>query len=132
MSYIPPHKRHTKGSPLPEPTPAPESLIPAFRKNLNFKRKDKFLFEIRYAHCAVRKWFPVGLTDDSHFSSLVKLQPLSIDRKSSSFGPNARYYYFFVLFLQNLNLHVLFCLLIMYLISASDFLEIGKSGFQTM
>ncbi|KAK6791810.1 hypothetical protein RDI58_010891 [Solanum bulbocastanum] len=30
----------------------------------------------------VRKWFPVGLTDDSHLSSLVKLQPLSIDRKS--------------------------------------------------
>uniref|UniRef100_M1BVW0 Uncharacterized protein n=1 Tax=Solanum tuberosum TaxID=4113 RepID=M1BVW0_SOLTU len=82
MSYIPPHKRHNKGSPSSEPTPAPESLIPAFRKNLNFKRKDKFLFEIRCAHGAVRKWFPVGLTDDSHFSSLVKLQPLSIDRKS--------------------------------------------------
>ncbi|XP_049400769.1 uncharacterized protein LOC125864744 [Solanum stenotomum] len=82
MSYIPPHKRHTKGSPSPEPTPAPESLIPAFRKNLNFKRKEKFLFETRYAHGAFRKWFPVGLTDDSHFSSLVKLQPLSIDQKS--------------------------------------------------
>ncbi|XP_015159331.1 uncharacterized protein [Solanum tuberosum] len=84
MSYIPPHKRHTKGSPLPEPTPAPESLIPAFRKNLNFKRKEKFLFETRYADGAVRKWFPVGLTDDSHFSSLVKLQPLSIDQKSDA------------------------------------------------
>ncbi|XP_006340491.1 uncharacterized protein [Solanum tuberosum] len=84
MSYIPPHKRHTKGSPSLEPTPAPESLIPAFRKNLNFKRKEKFLFETRYADGAVRKWFPVGLTDDSHFSSLVKLQPLSIDQKSDA------------------------------------------------
>lgn len=85
MSYIPPHKRQTKGSPSPKPTPAPESLIPAFRKNLSFgehKRKEKYLGGIFYARAAVRKWFPVGLTDDSHFSSLVKLVPISVERKS--------------------------------------------------
>ncbi|XP_004237499.1 uncharacterized protein [Solanum lycopersicum] len=80
MSYIPPHKRHTKGSPSPEPTPAPESVLPALRKSLNFKRKENIRLEIRYAHGAVRKWFPVGLT---HFSSLVNLQPLSIHQKSN-------------------------------------------------
>lgn len=88
MAYIPPHKRHAKGSPSPKPTPAPETLIPAFRKNLNFKsfgehkRKEKYLGEILYAHGAVRKWFPVGLTDDSQFSSLVKMEPVSVERKS--------------------------------------------------
>ncbi|MCD7450425.1 hypothetical protein HAX54_006060 [Datura stramonium] len=88
MAYIPPHRRHTEGSPSPKPTPAPESLIPAFRKNLNFKsfgehkRKEKYLGGILYAHGAVMKWFPVGLTDDSQFSSLVSLEPVSVERKS--------------------------------------------------
>ncbi|CAN4115237.1 unnamed protein product [Withania somnifera] len=85
MAYIPPHKRHTKGSSLPKPTPAPESLTPSLRKNLTFgehKRKEKYLGGIPYAHGAVRKWFPVGLTDHSQFSSLVKLEPVSVEGKS--------------------------------------------------
>ncbi|XP_060185072.1 uncharacterized protein LOC132614604 isoform X2 [Lycium barbarum] len=85
MSYIPPHKRHTKGSPSPKPTPAPESLIPSFRKNLNFreqKGKEKYLGGILYARDAVRKWFPVGLTHHSQLTSLVKLEPVSVERKS--------------------------------------------------
>lgn len=85
-AYIPPHKRHTKGSPSPKPTPSPESLTPTFKKNLNFgnqKRKEKYLGGFLYAHDAVSKWFPVGLTvDDSQFSSLVRLQPVSVERKS--------------------------------------------------
>uniref|UniRef100_M1AQ56 Uncharacterized protein n=1 Tax=Solanum tuberosum TaxID=4113 RepID=M1AQ56_SOLTU len=70
MSYIPPHKRHTKGSPSPIPTPAPESLIPALKKRefqvvWGAQRKEKYLGGILYAHRVVRKWFPVGLTNDS-------------------------------------------------------------------
>ncbi|XP_047256373.1 uncharacterized protein LOC107850432 isoform X1 [Capsicum annuum] len=56
--------------------------MPACRKNLNFKRKEKYLGGIIYAHGAVRKWFPVGLTDDSQFSSLVKLEPVPVEQRS--------------------------------------------------
>lgn len=93
MAYIPPHKRQTKGSPSPKPTPAPESLVPSLRKNLNTKsfgeqtRKQKYLGgkNIVYANDAVSIWFAVGLADNSQFSSLVRLQPVpaeSFERKS--------------------------------------------------
>ncbi|KAH0679494.1 hypothetical protein KY284_020579 [Solanum tuberosum] len=44
-------------------------LDSCLQNNLNFKsfgeRKEKYLGGILYAHGVVRKWFPVGLTDDS-------------------------------------------------------------------
>ncbi|XP_060183720.1 uncharacterized protein LOC132613631 isoform X1 [Lycium barbarum] len=90
MAYIPPHKRQTKGSPPLEPTPAPESLIPAsFRKKVNLnsfwdhhKRKKDKIFRtsnVVYTDDAVLRWFSVGLADDSRFSSLVTLQPVPVD-----------------------------------------------------
>ncbi|KAK4356734.1 hypothetical protein RND71_025705 [Anisodus tanguticus] len=87
MAYIPPHKRQTKGSLSLEPTPVPESLIPNFRKNLNIKSfgnqkiKEKNFRprNVAYSNDAVCKCFSVGLADESRFSSLVTLQPVSVE-----------------------------------------------------
>ncbi|KAH0682981.1 hypothetical protein KY290_021575 [Solanum tuberosum] len=75
MSYIPPHKRQIKGSPLLEPTPAPESLI---RSSFNKRKDNKFRTRnVGYTDHTILKWFSVGLADELRFSSLVSFQPLS-------------------------------------------------------
>ncbi|XP_009777298.1 uncharacterized protein LOC107801463 isoform X2 [Nicotiana tabacum] len=90
MAYIPPHKRHSKGLPLPEPTPALEThLLPSFRKKVNLnsfggdqqKRKEKNFprKNVAYTDDAVVKWFTVGLADHSPFSSLLRLHPVSLE-----------------------------------------------------
>ncbi|KAH0682991.1 hypothetical protein KY290_021583 [Solanum tuberosum] len=52
-------------------------LDSCLQKNLNFKsfgeRNEKYLGGILYAHGVVRKWFPVGLTDDSQCEAPISL-----------------------------------------------------------
>uniref|UniRef100_M1E0S5 DUF7903 domain-containing protein n=1 Tax=Solanum tuberosum TaxID=4113 RepID=M1E0S5_SOLTU len=84
MSYIPPHKRQTKGSPSLNPTPAPDFLTPnIFRKSLNLKlfgEQNNFSCKTIFSwKKSILKWFSVGMADYSRFSSLVSLQPFSAD-----------------------------------------------------
>lgn len=97
MAYIPPHKRHLKegstssSSSTPSPTPIPESLLPHFKRGLNFKnfsenkKKDKENAtgsKIVYDPDATSKWFPVGLADDDDytlFGKLALLETVSLD-----------------------------------------------------
>ncbi|XP_015159158.1 uncharacterized protein [Solanum tuberosum] len=84
MSYIPPHKRQTKGSPSLEPTPAPESLIrSAFNKRKDNKSRTR---SIGYTDHTILKWFSVGLADELRFSSLVSFQPLSLESFETKAG----------------------------------------------
>ncbi|KAH0663940.1 hypothetical protein KY284_028871 [Solanum tuberosum] len=70
MAYIPPHKRQTKGSPLLNPTPAPESLM---RSDFNkFRTRN-----VDYTDHTILKWFYVGLANELRISSLVSFQPRS-------------------------------------------------------
>ncbi|XP_015159246.1 uncharacterized protein [Solanum tuberosum] len=75
MSYVPPHKRQTKGSPSLNPTPAPESLS---RSVFNKRKDNKFRTRnLGYTDHTILKWFSVGLADELRFSSLVSFQSLS-------------------------------------------------------
>ncbi|TMW87960.1 hypothetical protein EJD97_019210 [Solanum chilense] len=71
MSYIPPHKRQTKGYPSLNPTPAPESVM----RSVFDKRK--YTRSVSYTDHTILKWFSVGLADELRFSSLVSFQTLS-------------------------------------------------------
>ncbi|KAG7569637.1 hypothetical protein ISN45_Aa04g023330 [Arabidopsis thaliana x Arabidopsis arenosa] len=57
MSYIPPHKRHLNPA---RPAPVPDSLIPTFKKNLEFKSKNDKRNNIIYSGDTISKWFLVG------------------------------------------------------------------------
>ncbi|CAH8265187.1 unnamed protein product [Arabidopsis lyrata] len=57
MSYIPPHKRHLNPA---RPAPVPDSLIPTFKKNLEFKSKNDKRNNIIYSGDSISKWFLVG------------------------------------------------------------------------
>ncbi|THG04195.1 hypothetical protein TEA_001426 [Camellia sinensis var. sinensis] len=89
MSYIPPHKRHSKDEDKPPPTP--ESLTPQFHNNLNVRssgsspkdRKAKHSFKadkVKYADDAISRWFPVGFPSDLPISlkSFEQKLPLSL------------------------------------------------------
>ncbi|KAF8394056.1 hypothetical protein HHK36_020258 [Tetracentron sinense] len=88
MAYIPPHKRHVKDAERPSPTPA--LLVPHFEKKLNLRssgssserRKDKHVVQggkIIYARHSISRWWAVGLMDDGHFPSFVRLEPISLE-----------------------------------------------------
>ena len=86
MAYIPPHKRHSKDS--ERPTPTPESLVPLFKRNVQLKapksnadRSGKII----YSNYALSRWFTVGLDDGNGDASAVHLKPVSfepIERKT--------------------------------------------------
>ncbi|CAK9137743.1 unnamed protein product [Ilex paraguariensis] len=90
MAYIPPHKRHSKDSEKPSPTP--ESLVPQFKRNLRpfgnksheERKKDKG--KIVYANDAITRWFAVGLADHTQFPSALRLEPLSLQAVGRKFG----------------------------------------------
>nr|AAO37147.1 hypothetical protein [Arabidopsis thaliana] len=80
MSYIPPHKRHSKDP--TKPTPVPDSLVTKFKKNLDFKSSTSSVKrnKIIYSGDSISKWFLVGsngIEDD--VPSYVKFVPLSSD-----------------------------------------------------
>ncbi|RWR74557.1 hypothetical protein CKAN_00289200 [Cinnamomum micranthum f. kanehirae] len=87
MAYIPRHKRHFEDG--KRPVPAPCSLIPRFARNLNLgstsnltKRKDQHASQggkIVYSKNSISRWWAVGLTEDSHFSTSVRLEPISCE-----------------------------------------------------
>ncbi|KAG5581350.1 hypothetical protein H5410_051977 [Solanum commersonii] len=70
MSYIPPHKRQTKGSPSLNPTPTPESLMRSDFNKLCTRN-------VGYTDHTILKWFSVGLANELRISSLVSFQPRS-------------------------------------------------------
>ncbi|KAI6685088.1 hypothetical protein NL676_031001 [Syzygium grande] len=81
MAYLPPHKRHSKGSGGPSPVPA--SLPRQFKRGLNFrspKTNANQSGKIVYADTAISRWFAVGLDDDGdHLPSGVFLKPVSVE-----------------------------------------------------
>ncbi|XP_056166203.1 uncharacterized protein LOC115692616 isoform X2 [Syzygium oleosum] len=81
MAYLPPHKRHSKGSGGPSPVPA--SLPRQFKRGLNFrspKTNANQSGKIVYANTAISRWFAVGLGDDGdHLPSGVFLKPVSVE-----------------------------------------------------
>ncbi|KAL7185088.1 hypothetical protein ACSBR2_027092 [Camellia fascicularis] len=85
MSYIPPHKRHSKD--IDKSPPPLESLTPQFHNNLNVTssgsspkdKKAKHSFKadkIKYADGAISRWFPVGFPSD--LKSFEQKLPLSL------------------------------------------------------
>ncbi|CAN8241695.1 unnamed protein product [Cochlearia groenlandica] len=91
MSYIPPHKRHSK-DPV-RPTPVPESLITNLKKRIgHFKStispKDNICTYSRYA---ISKWLLVGSyeTEDLVPPPSLKLVPVSSDSSESRYGKNS-------------------------------------------
>uniref|UniRef100_M4C784 DUF7903 domain-containing protein n=1 Tax=Brassica campestris TaxID=3711 RepID=M4C784_BRACM len=79
MSYIPPHKRHSKDP--DRPSPVPDSLATKFKKNLHFNasssdKRDRII----YSGDSITKWFLIGsngIEDEIPLSA--KLVPLSSD-----------------------------------------------------
>ena len=65
MAYIPPHKRHSKDSERPSPTP--EVLVPQFKRNFNLRSSKHNVDrsgKIVYADQAISRWLLAGLDDD--------------------------------------------------------------------
>ncbi|KAK2631414.1 hypothetical protein EUGRSUZ_L02940 [Eucalyptus grandis] len=81
MSYVPPHKRQSKGS--GEPSPLPASLPRQFKRGLNFRSPRTNADQsgkIVYANKAISRWLAVGLDDDGdHLPSGVFLKPVSVE-----------------------------------------------------
>ncbi|ESQ52509.1 hypothetical protein EUTSA_v10017863mg [Eutrema salsugineum] len=77
MSYIPPHKRHSKDP--DRPSPVPDSLVTKFKKNLHFNsRSDKRRFH--FPGDSVCKWFLIGSSGvEDEIPPYVKLVPVSSD-----------------------------------------------------
>lgn len=72
MAYIPPHKRHSKDSDRPSPTP--ELLAPQFKRNLNLRssRHEKIV----YADQSINRWLTAGLDDNHQFPASAYLEPI--------------------------------------------------------
>ncbi|XP_020882848.1 uncharacterized protein LOC9315812 isoform X1 [Arabidopsis lyrata subsp. lyrata] len=78
MSYIPPHKRHSKDP--AKPSPVPDSLVTKFKKNLDFNSSSDKRNKIIYSGDSISKWFLVGSNGiEDEFPSFVKFVPLSSD-----------------------------------------------------
>nr|VDC89573.1 unnamed protein product [Brassica oleracea] len=83
MSYIPPHKRHSK-DPV-RPSPFPESLVTKLKKNNDFKSSFAKSKVITYSRDSISKWLIVssnGIEDEVPPS--VKLVPVSSDSSECS------------------------------------------------
>ncbi|XP_031284037.1 uncharacterized protein LOC116142771 isoform X2 [Pistacia vera] len=80
MAYIPPHKRHSKDSNRPSPTPTPELLAPQFKRDLNLRSSQHNVHRvgkiINVDKCVYR-WFVVDLDDNHRFPGFVHLESIS-------------------------------------------------------
>ncbi|KAJ0014768.1 hypothetical protein Pint_20250 [Pistacia integerrima] len=80
MAYIPPHKRHSKDSNRPSPTPTPELLAPQFKRDLNLRSSQHNVHRvgkiINVDKCVYR-WFVVDLDDNHRFPAFVHLESIS-------------------------------------------------------
>ncbi|KAF8093029.1 hypothetical protein N665_0392s0004 [Sinapis alba] len=79
MSYIPPHKRHSKDP--DRPSPVPDSLATKFKKKLHFNSSssDK-RNRIIYSEDSISKWFLIGSNGiEDEIPPSAKLVPLSSD-----------------------------------------------------
>ncbi|KAL0710934.1 hypothetical protein Bca4012_017912 [Brassica carinata] len=79
MSYIPPHKRHSKDP--DRPSPVPDSLVTKFKKKLHLKSSssDK-RNRIIYSADSISKWFLIGTNGiEDEIPPSAKLVPLSSD-----------------------------------------------------
>lgn len=86
MSYIPPHKRHSKDP--DRPSPVPDSLVTKFKKNLHFNSSssDK-RNRIIYAGDSITKWFLIGSNGiEDEIPPSAKLFPLSSDSVQTKKG----------------------------------------------
>ncbi|PQQ21191.1 uncharacterized protein Pyn_24127 [Prunus yedoensis var. nudiflora] len=80
MAYIPPHKRHSKETERPLPTP--ELLAPQFKKKLilrSSKSNADWDGKVIYANHARSRWCIIGLDDENQFPSSVNLEPISLE-----------------------------------------------------
>ncbi|EOA26436.1 hypothetical protein CARUB_v10025332mg [Capsella rubella] len=78
MSYIPPHKRHSKDP--AKPSPVPDSLVTEFKKKLDFNSSNGYPNRIVYSGDSISKWFLVGSNGiEAEVPSYVKFEPLSSD-----------------------------------------------------
>lgn len=78
MSYIPPHKRHSKDP--AKPSPVPDSLVTKFKKNFGFNSSSDTRNRIIYSGDSISKWFLVGSNGiEDEVPSYVKFVPLSSD-----------------------------------------------------
>ncbi|XWS64799.1 hypothetical protein CRYUN_Cryun05aG0034900 [Craigia yunnanensis] len=80
MAYIPPHKRHSKYS--ERPTPTPESLVPLFKRNVQLRASKSNADrsgKIVYSNYAISRWFAVGLDDGNGDASAAHLKPVSVE-----------------------------------------------------
>ncbi|KAJ8646147.1 hypothetical protein MRB53_007895 [Persea americana] len=87
MAYIRRPKPHFEDG--KRPVPSPSSLLPRFARNLNLGptsnstgRKDQHASQggkIVYGKNSISRWWAVGLTDDGHFSTSVRLEPISCE-----------------------------------------------------
>ncbi|KAH0994539.1 hypothetical protein GBA52_018403 [Prunus armeniaca] len=87
MAYIPPHKRHSKETERPLPTP--ELLAPQFKKNLNLRSSISNADldgKVNYANHARSRWCIIGLDDENQFPSSVNLEPISWETTESRTG----------------------------------------------
>ncbi|XWS64800.1 hypothetical protein CRYUN_Cryun05aG0035000 [Craigia yunnanensis] len=87
MAYIPPHKRHSKDS--ERPTPTPESLAPLFKRNVQLRAPKSNAHrsgKIVYSNYAISRWFAVGLDDGNGDTSAAHLKPVSVESVGSKTG----------------------------------------------
>ncbi|XVF42432.1 hypothetical protein PTKIN_Ptkin01aG0362500 [Pterospermum kingtungense] len=87
MAYIPPHKRHSKDSEKPRPTP--ESLVPSFKRNVQLrapKSNAERSGQIVYSNYAISRWFAVGLDDDNGDASAAELKSVSVESVERKIG----------------------------------------------
>ncbi len=89
MAYVPPHKRYSKGSGRPIPTP--DLLVPHFKRSVNLRTlKPRYVKSgtIVYANGAISRWFAVGLDDGNSVPSAVRLKPVSVESVQKRTGVN--------------------------------------------
>lgn len=87
MAYIPPHKRHSKETERPLPTP--ELLAPQFKKKLDLrssKSNADLDGKVIYANHARSRWCLIGLDDENQFPSSVNLEPISWETTERRIG----------------------------------------------
>ncbi|KAH0930499.1 hypothetical protein HID58_016226 [Brassica napus] len=78
MSYIPPHKRHSKDP--NRPSPVPDSLVTKFKNNLDFKSSSDKINRVTFSENFISKWLLVssnGIKDE--FPASVDFVPFSSD-----------------------------------------------------